>query len=61
VILFGLANVPSTFMRTMHRILGLYQQFAIVYLDDILIFSCSLAEHKLHVDTILLALRVAHL
>jgi len=58
---FGLANAPSAFMGTMHRILGLYKKFAIVYLDDVLIFSSSLAEHKMHVDTILLAIMAAHL
>ena len=61
VITFGLANAPSAFMRTMHRILGLYKKFAIVFLDDVLIFSCSLAEHKMHVNTILLAIRAARL
>jgi hypothetical protein len=40
--------------------LGLYKNFAIVYLDDVLIFSGSLAKHQLHVDTMLLALRAAH-
>jgi len=58
---FGLANAPSAFMRAMHRILGPYKKFAIAYLDDVLIFSRSLAEHKMHVDTILLAIRAAHL
>jgi len=61
VIPFGLANVPSGFMRTMHRILGPYKMFPIGYLDDVLIFSCGLAKHKMHVDTILLAIREAHL
>jgi len=48
-------------MRAMHRILGRYKKFAIVYLDDMLIFSHSLAEHKMHVDTILRAIQAAHL
>jgi len=48
-------------MRAIHRILGPYKMFAIVYLDVVLIFSCSLAEHMMHVDTILLAIREAHL
>ena len=58
---FGLANTPSAFMHAMHRILGPYKKFAVVYLDGMLIFSHSLAEHKMHVDTILLAIRAAHL
>ena len=60
-ILFGLANAPSVFMCIMHYILGPYKKFAIVYLDDVLIFSRSLAEHKMHVDTILLPIRAVHI
>jgi len=55
----GLANALSAFVRAMHRILGLYDMFVIVYLDDVLILCHSLAEHKMHVDTILLAIREA--
>lgn len=58
---FGLANMRSAFVRAMHRILGPYKKFPILYLDDVLIFSRSLAEHKIDVDTILLAIMVAHL
>jgi hypothetical protein len=61
VIPFGLANALSAVMRAMLRILGPYKKFAIVSLDDLLIFSRSLAEHKMNVDTVLLALRAAHL
>jgi len=43
VIPFGLAYALSALMRAMHRILGPYKKFAIVYLDDVLIFSTSLA------------------
>ena len=61
VIMFGLANAPSAFMRVMHRILRWYRKFTIVYIDYILIFSRNLAEHKLHVKTILMAIRAARL
>jgi len=61
VIPFDLANVPSAFMHAMHLILGQYKNFAIVYLDDMLIFSRSLAEHKMHDDPILLEIWAAHL
>lgn len=61
IIPFGLANAPSTFMRTLYHILGPSKRVAIVYLDDVLIFSHSLAEHKTHVDTLLLAIRAVHL
>jgi hypothetical protein len=41
---FSLANTQSAFMPAMHHILGLYRMFAIVFLDDMLIFSRSLAK-----------------
>jgi transposase InsO family protein len=61
VIPFGLANAPAAFMRMMHKILNPHRQNAIVYLDDVLVFSKTLAEHKAHVDGVLRALRNARL
>jgi len=61
VIPFGLANAPAAFMRVMHRILHPHWQNAIVYLDDVLIFSRTLAEHKSHVEGVLQALPNAQL
>jgi len=61
VILFGLANAPSVFMRAMHCVLRPYKKFAIVYLDDVAIDSRSLAEHKMHVESIVLGMKAAHL
>jgi hypothetical protein len=61
VIPFGLANAPAAFMRMMHRILRPHRRNAIVYLDDVLIFSRTLAEHKKHVEDVLQALRRARL
>jgi hypothetical protein len=57
----GLDNAPSAFMRTMHRILGPYKKFGIVFVDDVLIFSRSFAKYKKNDDAILLAIRAAHL
>ena len=61
VIPFGLTNAPAAFMRMMHKILNPHRQNAIVYLDDVLVFSKTLAEHKAHVDGVLRALRNARL
>ena len=57
VIPFGLANAPAAFMRMMHKILHPHRRNAIVYLDDVLIFSKTLTEHKAHVEDVLRALR----
>lgn len=35
--------------------------FAIIYQDDVQIFSHSMAEHKMYVDSVLKAMRAANL
>lgn len=43
---FGLCNVPSTFQRLMERIFGVQHcQSLSLYLDDVIVFSPSVAEH----------------
>lgn len=43
---FGLCNAPSTFQRLMERIFGDQQcQSLLLYLDDIVVFSTSIAQH----------------
>lgn len=61
VIPFGLANAPSAFMRHMHRILHPHKRYAAVYLDDVLIHSRTIMEHKSHVQAVLLSIRKAGL
>ncbi|KAG1125403.1 hypothetical protein G6F38_013826 [Rhizopus arrhizus] len=49
---FGLTNAPATFARFMNKVLG-HVEHAIVYLDDVLIYSKTREEHVQHVDAVL--------
>eukprot|EP00253_Pinus_taeda_P008363 PITA_08363 len=49
--LFGLTNAPATFMRLMDDILWPFtNEFMVVYLDDILIYSQSWEGHLHHIQ-----------
>ena len=51
---FGLKTGPSVFQRLTDRILGRYKwQIALVYIDDIIIYSKTFDQHAKDVDTIL--------
>jgi hypothetical protein len=51
---FGLTSAPSTFMALMNHILRPFlDKFAVAYLDDVLIFSRTLDEHREHVRLVL--------
>lgn len=49
---FGLANAPRIFQRIMNKIFE-DLNFVKIFLDDILIYSNSIEEHSLHLETIL--------
>ncbi|GKB54147.1 putative reverse transcriptase domain-containing protein [Tanacetum coccineum] len=54
VIPFGLTNVPAVFMDLMNRVCKPYlDKFVIVFIDDILIYSCNKEEHTGHLRIIL--------
>ena len=55
---FGLTNAPATFMRVMNDVFRPFiDDFVIVFLDDILIFSRTREEHVHHVRKILSVLQ----
>ena len=55
---FGLTNVPAAFMDFMHRVFQPYlDQFVVVFVDDILIYSQSEEEHEDHLRVVLQLLR----
>lgn len=62
VLPFGLTNAPATFMNVMHHTLHPFlDQFCVVYLDDILVYSTNLSEHEKHLNLIFNTLREARL
>ena len=55
---FGLTNVLAAFMDLMHRVFQPYlDQFVVVFVDDILIYSQSEKEHEDHLRIVLQALK----
>ena len=59
---FGLCNAPATFQRLMNKVFAVeINQFILVYLDDILVFSKSVEEHWEHLKIALERLREAKL
>ena len=59
---FGLCNAPGTFQHYMNDTFhDFLDEFLVVYLDDLLIYSKTLKEHKQHVRRVLERLRDAGL
>jgi hypothetical protein len=57
---YGRAGAPSTFQKIMDvTLMGLKDIYALVYLDDILIFSATIEEHARRVKMVLDRIREA--
>ncbi|KAL4026283.1 hypothetical protein IC575_014711 [Cucumis melo] len=58
VMSFGLTNAPAVFMDLMNRVFREFlDTFVIVFIDDILIYSKTEAEHEEHLRIVLQTLR----
>jgi hypothetical protein len=58
VMSFGLTNAPAVFMDTMNRVFHDYlDQFTVVFIDDILIYSKTSEEHEEHLRKVFERLR----
>ena len=56
--LFGLTNAPAAFMDLMHKVFQPYlDQFVMVFMDDILIYSQSEEEYEDHLRVFIQLLR----
>ena len=55
---FGLTNAPTTFMDLMNRVFGPYvDQFVVVFIDDILLYSMDAQEHEQQLRIVMETLR----
>lgn len=55
---FGLTNVPAAFMDLMNREFHQYlDQFVIVFIDDILVYSSDMTKHEEHLRIMLQTLQ----
>ena len=55
---FGVTNAPGVFMEYMNRIFHEYlDRFVVVFIDDILVYSKSVADHAEHLRIVLEVLK----
>ena len=58
VMSFGLTNAPATFMDLINRVFRPYvDQFVVVFIDDILVYSKDRKNHDTHLQVVLETLR----
>ena len=58
VMSFGLTNAPTAFMDLLNRVFRLYvDQFFVVLIDDILVYSKDREDHDTHLRVVLEILR----
>ena len=54
IMLFGLTNALAMFMHLMNRVFrDFLDQFVIVYIDDILVYSKNKVDHEVHLRLVL--------
>ena len=55
---FGFTNAPTTFMDLLNRVFRPYvDQFVVVFIDDILVYSKDAQEYEQHLKIVLQMLR----
>ena len=55
---FGLTNAPEAFMDLMNRVFRPYvDQFVVVFIDDILVYSKDAQKHEQHLKIVLETLK----
>ena len=59
---FGLTNAPASFQRLMNNVFaGELDDSVVAYVDDVLVFSKTLEEHKAHLEAVMNRLHAHHL